>query len=571
MGETAKPEGADEHLIFDKDVPVPVSDGLVLRANVFRPKEPGRYPVVMAMGIYGKDAHFGDAFKSQWDNLLRIYPGLCANGSTGHYLRWENVDPERWVPDGYVVVTVDSRGSGKSPGYLDPFSPRETADFHDAIEWAGEQPWSNGKVGLIGISYFAIKQWQVAALRPPHLAAIIPWEGANDFYRDWSHHGGIFSAGFPTAWWPRQALVNQHGSGDSTYRDRDTGERTTGPALSKAMLAGSRADHPADLFTHPLDDAWHWERSADLARIEVPLLSAGNWGGPGLHLRGNINGFLGVASKQKWLSMHVGTHYDSFYLPPYVTMQKRFFDRFLKGEDNGWDATPPVRLEVRRPDGASERFEQEWPLARTVWTPLHLDASALSLSPAAPEASGQASFAALGEELHLSTAPFAQEQEFTGPLAAKLFISSTTTDADLFVTLRLLDPEGVEVRFVGAHEPVPVARGWLRASHRKLDPARSTPARPWHSHDEVQKLTPGEIYELDVEIWPTSVVVPAGYRLVLTVAGRDFQYDGLPGRLLHDNPQDRDSIEFGGTTTLRTGGAHASHLLLPAIPSATPR
>ena len=571
MGETAKPEGADDHLIFDKDVPVPVSDGLVLRANVFRPKAPGRYPVVMAMGIYGKDAHFGDAFKAQWDNLLRIYPGLCANGSTGHYLRWENVDPERWVPDGYVVVTVDSRGSGKSPGYLDPFSPRETADFHDAIEWAGEQPWSNGKVGLLGISYFAIKQWQVAALRPPHLAAIIPWEGANDFYRDWSHHGGIFSAGFPTAWWPRQALVNQHGSGDSTYRDRDTGERTTGPALSKAMLDGSRADHPADLLAHPLDDAWHRERSADLARIDVPLLSAGNWGGPGLHLRGNINGFLGVGSKQKWLSMHVGTHYDSFYLPPYVAMQKRFFDRFLKGEDNGWDAMPPVRLEVRRPDGASERFEQEWPLARTVWTPLLLDASALSLSTATPAASGRASFEGLGEGLHFSTAPFAEEQEFTGPLAAKLFISSTTADADLFVTLRLLDPEGAEVRFVGAHEPVPVARGWLRASHRKLDPARSTPARPWHSHDEVQKLTPGEIYELDVEIWPTSVVVPAGYRLVLTVAGRDFQYEGLPGRLLHDNPQDRDPIEFGGTTTLHTGGAHASHLLLPAIPSATPR
>ncbi|TCT08066.1 CocE/NonD family hydrolase [Aquabacter spiritensis] len=554
------------NLVFEKDVGIPVSDGLVLRANLFRPMAEGRYPVVLAMGIYGKDAHFGDAFKSQWDNLLRIYPDLCANGSSGHYLRWEVVDPERWVPDGYVVVNVDSRGSGKSPGYLDPFSPRETADYYDAIEWAAAQPWSNGKVGLIGISYFAIKQWQVAALQPPHLAAIVPWEGANDFYRDWSHHGGIFSSGFPTAWWPRQALVNQHGSGESTYRDRDTGERTTGPALSREMLAGSRTDHPADLYAHPLDDAWHRERTADLSRVMVPLLSAGNWGGPGIHLRGNVNGFLEAGAEHKWLSMHIGTHYDSFYLPAYVAMQKRFLGHFLKGEDNGWDRVPPVRLEVRRPDGASERFEQEWPLARTQWTPFHLDAGGLALSEQpAPEAT--ASFTARGAGVDFATAPFAHETEFTGPLAAKLFVSSTTSDADLFLTLRLFDPAGQEVRFVGAHEPVPVARGWQRASHRKTDPERSLPYRPWHVHNEVQKLSPGAIYAVDVEIWPTSIVVPAGYRLVLTVQGRDFEYDGLPGRILHDHPGDRPEAEFGGTTTLHTGGAHAAHLLLPLIPN----
>ena len=180
-------------MIFEKDLPTPVSDGNTLRCNIFRPSHPGRFPVVMAQGIYGKDVHFADAYKSQWTRLLELYPDLCRNGSTGRYLRWETVDPERWVPDDYVVIQIDARGSGKSPGYRDPYSPREIQDYYDAIEWAAREPWSNGRVGLIGISYYAITQWLVAALTPPHLAAIVPWEGACDHYRDWSYKGGLRS------------------------------------------------------------------------------------------------------------------------------------------------------------------------------------------------------------------------------------------------------------------------------------------------------------------------------------------------------------------------------------------
>ena len=164
-------------LLYEKDVAVQVSDGTVLRANVYRPDAEGRFPVVMAKGAYGKDVHFRDAFSDQWKRLKEIYPGLDTDGTSGRHLRWETVDPERWVPDGYVVITVQSRGTGSSPGYLDPYSPTETRDYADAIDWAGTQPWSNGKVGLLGVSYFATKQWQVAALQPKHLAAIVPWEG----------------------------------------------------------------------------------------------------------------------------------------------------------------------------------------------------------------------------------------------------------------------------------------------------------------------------------------------------------------------------------------------------------
>ncbi len=553
-------------MLVEKDVLIPVSDGHHLRANVYRPEGEGNYPVLMSLGIYGKDIHFADGYKPQWDRLQILNPALC-EGSSGHHLRWEKIDPERWVPDGYVVISVDGRGSGKSPGYLDPFSPRETQDYYDCIEWAAEQPWSTGKVGLIGISYLSIKQWQVAALQPPHLAAICPWEGGCDLYRDWSHHGGIFSNLFPTAWWPRQVLPNQHGNGATHHRDRETGERTTGDALSEDLLRANRTDHADDLLRHPLDDAWYRQRSPDLGRIAVPLFSAGNWGGPGLHLRGNIEGFMRAGSRQKWLDMHIGTHFESFYLPSYIARQKRFFAHFLKGEDNGWDREPIIRLEIRSPDGASPRFENEWPLVRTQWQRLYLDAGSRMLAEEPSPTPATTSFLALGDGVSFLTEPFVEETEFTGPLMARLWISSSTCDADIFATLRLIDPNGREVVFAGASDTEPVARGWLRASHRKLDLAMSRPDRPYHSHDEIQMLEPGRAYALDVEIWPTSIVCPPGYHLALTIQGRDYEAPGVSGRILHNSEADRPRVIFDGRTTILTGPEHESYLLLPHIPA----
>lgn len=441
-------------MIFEKDVAVEMSDGLWLRVNVFRPAKEGRYPVVMSHGVYAKDVHFNLAFKPQWDNLTKLYPDLCRDGSSGRFLRWEVPDPERWVPDGFIIVVADARGTGKSPGYLDPRSPRENQDYYDLIEWAGAQPWSNGKVGLLGISYLAINQWSVAALNPPHLAAICPWEGFWDHYRDNSHHGGILSSSFMKGWWPRQVLSNQHGNGKTHYVDADTGERNTGPALSEAMLVANRTDHVGAHLRHNLDDAWHRGRTPDLKKIKVPILSAGNWCGPGVHLRGNVGGFVEAGSKEKWLSMHIGTHYESFYLPSYVAMQKRFFNRYLRDEQNGWDKEPPLRLEIRQVDGkAVVRKEHEWPLKRTQWTKFFLDAGDKSVGPKSPAKEARATYAALGEGVSFSTAPFEQDTEITGYVTARLTIASSTTDMDIFATLRAFDPAGKEVIFVGAHEP----------------------------------------------------------------------------------------------------------------------
>ena len=554
-------------MLVEKNTLVPVSDGHRLRANVCRPEQAGRFPVLMSLGIYGKDIHFADGYRPQWEKLQVLNPAIASDGSSGEHLRWEKIDPERWVPDGYVVISVDGRGSGQSPGYLDPFSPRETQDYYDAIEWAAAQPWSSGKVGLIGISYLSIKQWQVAALQPPHLAAICPWEGGCDLYRDWSHHGGIFSNLFPTAWWPRQVLPNQHGNGSTHHRDRETGSTTTGAALSEDLLRTNRANHPDDLLRHPLDDAWYRQRSPDLARITVPVFSAGNWGGSGLHLRGNVEGFLRAGSQEKWLDMHIGAHFGSFYLPAYVERQKRFFGHFLKGEATGWDREPMIRLEIRSPEGVVPRYETEWPLARTEWQRHYLDAANHALVRTAPSAPATTSFLASGEGVTFFAESFSEPTEFTGPVMARLWISSSTTDADIFASLRLFAPDGREIVFVGASDTEPVTRGWLRASHRKLDTAMSTDFRPYHSHDEIQKLEPGKAYPLDVEIWPTSIVCPPGHRLALTIQGRDYEAPGVSGRILHNSEIDRPRGEFDGRTSILTGPDCESYLLLPHIPA----
>jgi uncharacterized protein len=261
------------------------------------------------------------------------------------------------------------------------------------------------------------------------------------------------------------------------------------------------------------------------------------------------------------------------YLPESVALQKRFFDHFLKGEDNGWDRQPPLILSIRDPRGSIRRNENEWPLARTQWTRYYLDAEAETLSPVAPAVVHKTDYEAFSAGVTLQSAPFEVDREFTGPVASKLYVSTSTSDMDLFVTLRVFDPIGNEVTFVGANDPkAPVSQGWLRVSHRKTDMERSRPYKPYHPHDEAQPVTPNEIYEVDVEIWPTSIVVPAGYRVALTIGGKDFERSDAEGLMkgsgifLHNDPADRPHDVFGGINTIHTGGNRSSYVLMPLVP-----
>ncbi|MBM9503156.1 CocE/NonD family hydrolase [Actinacidiphila acididurans] len=431
--------------------------------------------------------------------------------------------------------------------------------------------------------HFSINAWQVAALNPPHLAAVCVWEGAADWYRDVIYHGGIHTT-FETVWYGSIVGGTQYGLGTPAARNPITGQPVCGDeTLSPEELAANRVDLVGDDRAHPLLDDYHRGRTPDWSRIKVPLLSAGNWGGLGLHLRGNTRGFELAGSAEKWLAMHDETHFSLFYAEYGVDLQKRFLGHFLKGENTGWDKQPRVHLRTRHADGrVGERTSTDWPLPETQWTKLYLDAADGSMGTVPTAVRASASYA--GKQGRIGFDYVCPENlELAGPVAAKLYIESSTPDTDLFLVLRAFAPDGAEVTFLGANDPhVPISQGWLRASHRAIDPEQSRPFLPVHPHDRVEPLAPGRVYEVDVEILPTSLNLPAGYRLTLDVQAHDYvcpsalaQARAHPslraaftgsGPFLHNDPADRPDEIYAGTVTLHSGPGYSSHLILPVIP-----
>jgi predicted acyl esterase len=571
-----------ESMIIERDIGIKMKDGLVLRADVYRPKINERVPVIMTHGPYGKGIAWSqpnNPWSAQWNAMCKERPEIF-DGSSCKYITWETVDPERWTAWGYAVVRVDSRGNNRSPGLQNIFSHQEVMDYYDCIEWAGTRDWSSGKVGLCGISYYAINQWQVAALQPPHLAAVIPWEGASDFYREVYRHGGILSNYFINFWYNTTVLVNQHGKG--THMDHWLGESSSGPEkLSEEELARNRVEPLEGPRNEHTSDGEHYvSRQVDFSKIKIPLLSCASWAGFGLHQRGNFEGFLESASEQKWLEVHPGKHEEWFYLPYGYELQKRFLDCFLKGEENGMDHEPRVSLNVRYP---GEKFvlrkENEWPLKRTQWTKFYLDAGNMSLSTHPPLCASDCHFPALtGKGVVFNSSALEQDSEITGPIAARIRVASSTKDADLFLTFRAFDPSGKEIAFQGTVDPRSVlSQGCLRASHRALDNEKTLPYRPYHSHLKQEFLTPGQQYDLEIEMWPTCIVLSKGSTLQLVIDGKDFARQDSEvivrgplrlagsGCFLHDDPIDRDEKVYGGETKVITG--EDSWLLLPFVPN----
>lgn len=516
-------------MLVERDVAVPMRDGVRILVDVFRPPGAGAgVPVIVAWSPYGKHAPVG----------YELFPnsGVRAEWVSRH-AGFEAPDPVHWVGHGYAVVNVDPRGTWYSEGEATFLTDQEAEDVYDLVEWAGTQPWSNGRVGMSGVSYLAMVQWRAAALRPPHLAAINPWEGVTDMYREFCGHGGIPETRFVPMWQERRVPY-------STTRVEDLAEN------------GRR---------HPFADAYWEAKDPDLAAIEVPAFVVASWSDQGLHTRGTLRGFTEIGSRHKWLWVHGRKKWEQYYEPGNVDRLRAFFDRFLKGAGNDVESWPRVRMEVRdRFYEGEERSADAWPLERTRYRPLHLDAASGGLS-AEPVASESSAAYAAGEPDARAVFDhrFAETAELIGPMKLRLWVEAAgADDADLFVAVQKLDRDGrvVPFPFLNALEDGPVALGWLRASHRELDPGRSTPERPWHPHRRREPLPSGHAVPVEIEIWPSGTRFSAGESLRLVVAGGDiYRYPEPVVSMAHDTIN-------AGTHVIRTGGRYDSHLLVPIAP-----
>ncbi|GAA6037993.1 hypothetical protein JCM8097_009530 [Rhodosporidiobolus ruineniae] len=580
------------NLVFDKNVDIPLKDGGLCRANVYLPLEKGRYPVIMTMGPYGKDAPYSQFHVKSFREI--------PDEQKGELSAWETPHPDYWVSQGYVVVRIDERGNGSSPGFLDTMSASTSSDFAECVEWAAEQAWSTGKIGLLGISYYGGTQWRVAARKPKGLTCIIPWEGMTDYYRDRVRQGGILANNFVHFWWNNQVVRMQYGNGEKAPRrwgpKSEVGE-PIGPECLEGVippeeLAKLRADQTIDNRNHRyLDEPYHASRTYNLGDIEVPVLSVANLGGNTLHLRGNVMGYLEAGTQNKWLWFISGRHDLPFYLPHYVALQKSFLDAWLKNEDDrGWtngpnNGVPAVNVLVRKGNPGfdsneaeatfANRPESSWPIERTQYSRYHLhpDLSMHLDSPA--KESSQLKLAALGKSDPLQfKVTFDKDTEIAGHPLANLVVGvekrsdgSAPKDVDLFVTLRHFDATGKEIFYTGtAGDPVPLVKGWLRASLRAIDTSSPRhraylPHRNYRSTD-VSYLEPETPYNLLVEIWPTCVVVEKGASIVLEVATGDTQGAAI---FLHNEPTDRDEETFDGTNVIHFGGEHENWLQLPVV------
>jgi predicted acyl esterase len=525
-------EVRQDGLHIERNVVVPMRDGVPIFVDIYRPDAAAAaaaLPVLLGWSPYGKH---NTSARLPWPAA-----GVAA-GWISPYTAFEAPDPLYWCPRGYAVAYPDPRGSWYSQGELRHGGMGEAEDCYDLIEWLGERPWSNGKVGMTGVSYLAAIQWQVGPLRPPHLAAINPWEGFSDWYREFALHGGIPETSF---------LVR--GSANlqwSTTRTEDT---------------------PANARAHPLHDAYWRSKESDLEAIVVPAYVVASWSDQGLHTRGTLEGYKRISSERKWLEVHGRKKWAYYYQPSSVERQRQFFDEHLKQPGTMVPAWPKVLLEIRdRANVGTFRPEQEWPLARTDYQRLYLDARDGTLSEAPATTAGELRYDALSEDGRARfDFTFARETELTGHMKLRLWVEAVgSSDMDLFVAIQKIDADGSEVPFVfyAMMENGPAALGWLRVSHREMDPRRSSPEQPFHTHTREQLLRAGECVAVEVEIWPSSTRFVAGERLRVVVQGKDVITQAGPNSPLMRHEDTRNQ----GQHVIRTGGAFDSYLLVPVIP-----
>ena len=523
-------ESVEQGMRIERNVSVPMRDGLKLLVDRYSPADSdATTPVLIAWSPYGKHGALKwGAWPGHGIDLDKLSP----------YTAFETPDPAFWVGHGYSVILADARGAWGSEGDVELFGPNEAAACYDLIEWAGVQPWSNGKVGMSGVSWYSVIQWNVAALRPPHLAAINPFEGFHDNYYEVATHGGIPETQF-------LALL--------------------GPLIAKTH--GQVEDVVTNAMNHPFYDDYWRSKVADLEKIDVPAYVVASWSDHGLHTRGTLEGFRRIASSAKWLEVHGRKKWGYYYSEESLPRQVAFFDRFLKGSTTEVEQWPPVRLEIRERFYVGDvRSEDRWPIERVEYTPLFLDAAGGALVTDAPGTGSQTAYDA-ADGCAVFDHRFDEDTELVGGMALRLWVEADgAADMDLFVGVEKLDADGNEVNFpfFSTMDDGHVALGWLRVSRRELDENASTPERPVLRHQQDLPLAPGEIVPVDIEIWPSGTVFHAGEILRLVVQGHDLN------TYAEDLFAQRHALTVNaGRHLLHTGGDRPSRLLIPVLPART--
>ena len=535
-------------IVLERDVAVPLRDGVVIYSDIYRPQNSEKVPAIVAWSPYGKKG--GQQTLDQLPGRL----GIPVN-ALSDLQAWEGPDPAYWCNHGYAVVNADARGAFKSEGDIYQWGSQEGKDGHDLIEWLASQSWCNGRIGLSGNSWLAVVQWFIAATRPPHLAAIAPWEGFSDFYRNALARGGIADTGF-----------------NDTILDILFGNNRT-------------EDTSAMIKTYPMMNAYWQDKAADLEKIEAPAYVAASYTNP-IHTYGTFEGYRRIGSHDKWLRVHNAMEWTDYYNPQNKDDLRRFFDRFLKGIDNGWQKTPRVRLSVLDPGHTDEtgRAAQDYPPSDIRYQPLYLDAETQSLLFQHPVSEAAVSYPADdGKGKSSFTIRFNQAIELIGHLKLRLWVEARgADDMDLFVLLQKLSTKGKPLTSMVVTLPNPLMRsglkllnalgiiklgvlfysgpnGKLRVSHRQVDAERSTPAQPYHTHTKKDLLSPGHIVPVDIQLNPIGMRWHAGEQLRITVAGYDLVGPMLPGVPTAANRNK-------GVHIIHTGARFDSHLLIPVKP-----
>jgi hypothetical protein len=518
-------------LFIERNVKVLLRDKVRVYLDLYRPEGlagVADLPALLSWSPYGKHAVGNEVF---WP----------ASGVDPEWLSpltpFEGPDPAYWCRAGYVVAVADPRGSWLSDGDFHHNGAVEAADCAEVIAWLADQPWSNGKVGMTGVSYLAGIQYYVAPLNPPALAAINPHEAFSDWYREFAYHGGIPETGFL----PRA-------SDNIAYSLNET------------------EDTWANVQAHPLYDDYWKSKEVALEAATAPAYVVASWSDQGFHTRGTLEAYSRLGSEHKWLDVHGQKKWAHYYRPESVERRREFFDQFLIGKKTAVPTWPPVRIEVRERHGvAVERAEKAWPLKRTRYRKLWLNAATGATAKRKPGGTAEVRYDARTGHAHFDHR-FEEDAELTGPMKLRLWLEvEGAEDADLFVAIQKLGSAGGEAgqTWYAFYENGPVALGWLRASHRRLDAVRSTPERPVHMHTREDPLTDGEPVALEIEIWPSSTLFRAAETLRIVVQGTDVYKEALPGLPFARHENTRNT----GNHVIRTGGRFDSHLLAPFTPA----